>query len=76
MLVNRDWIWTQETLREVVRHIKLRKDETEAEAKASGTFNEFIQGECAGYEYAIDMIRNDLEGRGYDFDKFVSGEQE
>ena len=76
MLVNRDWVWTQETLREIVRHIKLRKDETEAEAKAAGEFDDFTRGLCKGYEFAIDMIRNDLEGRGYDFDKFVRGEQE
>lgn len=67
MIKNEDWTWTQETLKSIISRVIQRRDEYEKEKR-----NDFDAGIVMGYDFVIDMFKNDLEGRGYNFDEFMS----
>ncbi len=71
MLINKDYTWSQDSLREVYERIKERNDQMQEKPP-----NDFNDGMKAAFYIVMDMIKNDLEGRGYDLEKFMSGEQE
>lgn len=62
-----DWNWTESTLASIVKRIIDRNNDTEGEDD-----NEFNQGRQEGYWEVIEMIKNDIESRGYDFDDFMN----
>lgn len=66
MTKNEDWTWTQETLKAIIERIIERRDEYENEKK-----NDFDAGVVMGYNFVLDMFKNDLEFRGYNFDEFM-----
>lgn len=66
MIKNEDWTWTQETLKAIIERVIERRDEYENEKK-----NDFDAGIVMGYDLVIDMFKNDLESRGYNFDEFM-----
>jgi len=67
LIKNEDWTWTQETLKSIISRVIQRRDEYEKEKQ-----NDFDAGIVMGYDFVIDMFKNDLEGRGYNFDEFMS----
>jgi len=66
LIKNEDWTWTQETLKAIIERVIERRDEYENEKK-----NDFDAGIVMGYDLVIDMFKNDLESRGYNFDEFM-----
>lgn len=62
-----DWNWTESTLASIVKRIIDRNNDTEGEDD-----NEFNQGRHEGYWEVIEMIKNDIESRGYDFEDFMN----
>ncbi len=65
-----DWTWSQDTLKAIISRIIERRDAYEKEVS-----NDIDTGIVMGLNFAIDMIRNDLEGRGYDFKEFMSEDE-
>lgn len=66
LIKNEDWTWTQETLKAIIERVIERRDEYENEKK-----NDFDAGIVMGYNFVLDMFKNDLECRGYNFDEFM-----
>lgn len=61
-----DWNWTESTLAAIVKRVMERNEDTKSEED-----NAFNRGRHQGYWEVIDMIKNDIESRGYDFDDFM-----
>lgn len=61
-----DWNWTESTLAAIVKRVMERNEDTKDEED-----NAFNRGRHQGYWEVIDMIKNDIESRGYDFDDFM-----
>lgn len=61
-----DWNWTESTLVAIVKRVMERNEDTKGEED-----NAFNRGRHQGYWEVIDMIKNDIESRGYDFDDFM-----
>ena len=66
LIKNKDWTWTQETLKSIIERVIERRDEYDKEKK-----NDFDAGVVMGYDLVIDMFKNDLESRGYNFKDFI-----
>ena len=60
------WVWSQDTLKAIISRIIERDNDTKGEEN-----NEFNKGRHMAYFEIVDMIKNDLEGRGYDFKEFI-----
>lgn len=69
MIKNDDWTWTQETLKSIIANIINRRDEYKEKEKT-----DFEKGITFGYSCVLDSIKNELEGRGYNFKDFMSDE--
>lgn len=65
-----EWNWSKDTVRYFIGRIIERDQDREGEEDS-----EFNDGRHMGLFEAIDMMRNDLESRGYDFEKFMKGEE-
>lgn len=61
-----EWNWTESTLASIVKRIIDRNNDNKGEEG-----NDFNRGRHEGYWEVIDMIKNDIESRGYDFDEFM-----
>ena len=61
-----DWNFTEETLISIVSRLAERKTELEKELKKS----DYNTGLLDGYNQALDMIKNDLESRGFNAKDF------
>ena len=61
-----NWNFTEETLMSIVSRLAERKNELEKELKKS----DYSIGLLDGYNQALDMIKNDLEVRGFDAKDF------
>lgn len=61
-----EWNWTESTLASIVKRIIDRNKDNKGEED-----NDFNRGRHEGYWEVIDMIKNDIESRGYDFDEFM-----
>lgn len=61
-----EWNWTESTLASIVKRIIDRNNDNKGEGD-----NDFNRGRHEGYWEVIDMIKNDIESRGYDFDEFM-----
>lgn len=61
-----EWNWTESTLAAIVKRIVDRNKDNKGEED-----NDFNRGRHEGYWEVIDMIKNDIESRGYDFDEFM-----
>lgn len=72
MKKNEDWNWSEETLKEIIRDISNRKDEYVKENDRS----EYSKGVIDGYTFVLDSIKNELEGRGYDFRNWIDSSQD
>ncbi len=66
-----DWTWTTDTLKSIINRIIERRDEYEKEVS-----NDIDTGIVMGLNFAIDMIKNDIEVRGYTFDEFIKESNE
>ena len=66
LIKNEDWTWTQETLKAIIERVIERRDEYENEKK-----NDFDAGVVMGYNFVLDMFKNALECRGYNYDEFM-----
>lgn len=62
-----EWNFSEETLKEIFKRIKIRQIELINESKNS----EYDIGVIDGYTQCLDMIKNDLEIRGYDYKEFM-----
>lgn len=62
-----DWNFSEETLKEIFKRIKIRQIELINESNNS----EYDIGVIDGYTQCLDMIKNDLEIRGYDYKEFM-----
>lgn len=67
MKKSEDWNWSAETLKEIIRDISNRRDEYVKENDNS----EYSKGVIDGYTFVLDSIKNELEGRGYDFRNWI-----
>lgn len=67
MKKNEEWNWSEETLKEMIRDISNRRDEYVKENDHS----EYSKGVIDGYNFVLDSIKNQLEGRGYDFRNWI-----
>lgn len=65
------WEWTKDTLKVMIGRIQKRSDEAEEEGNS-----EFDQGRQLAFYEVLDMIKNDLESRGYTFEDFMKDEDE
>lgn len=61
-----DWNWTESTLAAIVKRIMERNEDREGEEDDA-----FNRGRHQGYWEVLDMIKNDIESRGCDFDDFM-----
>lgn len=61
-----DWNWTESTLASIIKRIMERNDDIDGEED-----DDFNRGRHQGYWEVIEMIKNDIETRGYDFDEFI-----
>lgn len=61
-----NWNFTEETLISIVSRLVERKAELEKELKKS----DYSTGLLDGYNQALDMIKNDLEARGFEAKDF------
>lgn len=66
MIENKDWTWSQETLKAIIADIIDRKAKYEKEAKT-----DLDKGIALGYEFVLDSIKNQLEARGYNFEDWI-----
>lgn len=66
-----DWTWTTDTLKSIINRIIERRDDYEKEVS-----NDIDTGIVMGLNFAIDMIKNDIEVRGYTFDEFIKESNE
>lgn len=66
MIENKDWTWSQETLKAIIADIIDRKGKYEKEAKT-----ELDKGIALGYEFVLDSIKNQLKARGYNFEDWI-----
>ena len=67
MIKNKDWQWSEETLKLIIKNIFDRKNEYVKELDDS----EYSRGLISGYEFVLDSIKNELEVRGYSFEEFI-----
>ena len=67
MKKSEDWNWSAETLKEIIRDISNRRDGYVKENDDS----EYSKGAIDGYTFVLDSIKNQLEGRGYDFRNWI-----
>lgn len=65
------WEWTKDTLKVIIGRIQKRSEEAEEEGNS-----EFDQGRQLAFYEVLDMIKNDLESRGYTFEDFMKDEDE
>ena len=63
MIENEDWNWSQETLKAIIEVLIDSKESWEKDIKS-----DFDEGVVAGYAFALDSIKNQLEVRGYNFE--------
>lgn len=63
------WEWTKDTLKVMIGRIQKRSEEAEEEGNS-----EFDQGRQLAFYEVLDMIKNDLESRGYTFEDFMKDE--
>lgn len=68
MIVNEDWTWSQETLKAIIEVLIDSKESWEKDIKS-----DFDEGVVAGYAFALDSIKNQLEVRGYNFEDWLKG---
>lgn len=68
MIENEDWTWSQETLKAIIEVLIESKESWEKDIKS-----DFDQGVVAGYAFALDSIKNQLEVRGYNFEDWLNG---
>lgn len=64
---NISWQFSEDTLISIIERIVQRKEEL---AKELSTKTDYNIGLLDGYEQCIDMIKNDLEGRGFNIKDF------
>ena len=72
MKKSEDWNWSAETLKEIIRDISNRRDEYVKENDNS----EYSKGVIDGYIFVLDSIKNELEGRGYDFRNWIDSSKD
>lgn len=72
MKKSEDWNWSAETLKEIIRDISNRRDEYVKENDNS----EYSKGVIDGYTFVLDSIKNELEGRGYDFRNWIDSSKD
>lgn len=65
---NIDWEFTEDTLKSIIIRILERKNELQIEFVKK---TDYEIGVLDGYFQCIDMIKNDLESRGFEFDDFL-----
>lgn len=68
MIENEDWTWSQETLKAIIEVLIDSKESWEKDIKS-----DFDEGVVAGYAFALDSIKNQLEVRGYNFEDWLKG---
>lgn len=68
MIENEDWNWSQETLKAIIEVLIDRKEYWKQNIKS-----DFDEGVVAGYIFALDSIKNQLEVRGYNFEDWLNG---
>ncbi len=68
MIENEDWTWSQETLKAIIEVLIESKESWEKDIKS-----DFDEGVVAGYIFALDSIKNQLEVRGYNFEDWLNG---
>ena len=68
MIENEDWTWSQETLKAIIEVLIESKESWEKDKKS-----DFDEGVVAGYAFALDSIKNQLEVRGYNFEDWLNG---
>ena len=68
MIENEDWNWSQETLKAIIEVLIDSKESWEKDIKS-----DFDEGVVAGYAFALDSIKNQLEVRGYNFEDWLNG---
>lgn len=68
MIENEDWTWSQETLKAIIEVLIYDKEYWEQNIKS-----DFDEGVVAGYAFALDSIKNQLEVRGYNFEDWLNG---
>ena len=68
MIENEDWTWSQETLKAIIEVLIESKESWEKDIKS-----DFDEGVVAGYAFALDSIKNQLEVRGYNFEDWLNG---
>ena len=66
MIKSDDWEWSQDTLKAIIARIIDRDNNREGEEK-----NDFNDGRHLAYYEIIEIIKNDLEVRGYNFEDFM-----
>lgn len=66
----KEWLWSKDTLRAIFSRIAERKELLLKESVKS----ELNSGVDLGLFMALDMIKNDIESRGYDFEEFMKGD--
>lgn len=64
---NISWQFSEDTLISIIERIVQRKEEL---AKELSTKTDYNIGLLDGYAQCIDMIKNDLEGRGFNIEDF------
>ena len=68
MIENEDWTWSQETLKAIIEVLIDSKESWEKDIKS-----DFDERVVAGYAFALDSIKNQLEVRGYNFEDWLNG---
>lgn len=68
MIENEDWTWSQETLKAIIEVLIDDKEYWKQNIKS-----DFDEGVVAGYAFALDSIKNQLEARGYNFEDWLNG---
>ena len=68
MIENEDWTWSQETLKAIIEVLIDSKESWEQNIKS-----DFDERVVAGYAFALDSIKNQLEVRGYNFEDWLNG---
>ncbi|MDO5017826.1 MAG: hypothetical protein Q4E02_00845 [Lagierella massiliensis] len=63
---NKQWKWSEDTLRTIILQIIERKEEYEKEIS-----NLYDQGVVDGYNFVVDSIKSQLEARGYEFEQWL-----
>lgn len=64
-----EWVWSKDTLKAIIAHIVERDKDREGEED-----NEFNAGRHTAYFEILDMIQNDLIGRGCKIEDFFEEE--